>query len=801
MQTTPVSEVPDPTDCLRLTPVNLKTLRSPLKQGQMNIETNDSLYKENFNLISRQLQNLLSELDVIYREVGYSNIEISRKEKQIFHNLSNSISKFFDEANAERDMLTKEYQVGQHSLQCMLNAINDPKGVYTIPDLFMRNSVLETSAQAIIDDNCSSPQRTSASLLNKLKTLNNVKVFVMNAYLPKFMDHLSTVMKLRHLMDKVPDMEDQILPANLALPTAALCDDFNTRIRTCKGDMQSLFKFFQEEEKAVFYQSFFSNLTSNCIHTLETLIKNYQEEYNRRLETYKKLLNNLLQIADDLCIDIRSELPNELHIEISEDAKPTITWHAIESLQKSLKKCEYQRQNRLKERTELLRKCQVLWTKLKVPEQQQQKFIENNSDLSMRSLENLANELLKLEEMKKKLIKKLIQESWEKIKEYYKAMSFTMEEQEEFLTSFDNMSKESQSLEDDEHLLEYCESQIEDLKKKMDIYQPIWKLIESFDSLQKDKIRLDESTKDSSRLLARNSHKILLEEERTRKRISRHFPTIVQDLKEKLLQFQDVFGKPFLLNGEYFLDVVIQQEAELLSKYPKSRINMKPPSVKQDEIKKVVPKTPKASRVAGSTRLVKSVDKNKISKPVFTPRSRITIESTKKTNVLLPPPHISVKKDLSRIPTLDTRIGSLNCREKRKSIVKPKQLAPISSNLLNILKSTEKTHQPLAKLGDCSLNSFERNNMNVKDANGARYMATKLPSSPIKEPLGSVYSIIKSPEGKLKLNVCSNNGANNTNNGDSSFLNDDNFIEWKQSQLAKLNNANDENIDWDSSAF
>ena len=194
----------------------------------MNIETNDSLYKENFNLISRQLQNLLSELDVIYREVGYSNIEISRKEKQIFHNLSNSISKFFDEANAERDMLTKEYQVGQHSLQCMLNAINDPKGVYTIPDLFMRNSVLETSAQAIIDDNCSSPQRTSASLLNKLKTLNNVKVFVMNAYLPKFMDHLSTVMKLRHLMDKVPDMEDQILPANLTLPTAALCDDFNT---------------------------------------------------------------------------------------------------------------------------------------------------------------------------------------------------------------------------------------------------------------------------------------------------------------------------------------------------------------------------------------------------------------------------------------------------------------------------------------------------------------------------------------------------------------------------------------------
>lgn len=83
-----------------------------------------------------------------------------------------------------------------------------------------------------------------------------------------------------------------------------------------------------------------------------------------------------------------------------------------------------------------------------------------------------------------------------------------------------------------------------------------------------------------------------------------------------------------------------------------------------------------------------------------------------------------------------------------------------------------------------------------------RYMAAKLPSSPIKEPFGSVYSISRSPEGKIKLNVSCNSGNNTTNahdnNPDSSFLNDSNFIEWKQNQVAKLNNYNDENSSWNN---
>ena len=804
MQTTPVSEVPDPVDCFRLTPVNLKTLRSPLKQRPMSTEGNESLYKENFNLILKQLQNLLSELDVIYREVGYSKIEISRKEKQIFHNLSNSISKFFDEANAERDTLTKEFQTGQYTLQCMLNTINDPKGVNTIPDLFMRNNILVTSSQTMIDDNCSSPHKSS-SLLNKLKILNNVKDYVMNAYLPNFMRYLSTVLKLRHLMEKVPDMQDQILPTNFALPQKELCSQFNSQIRSCGGDTKLLFKFFQEENETIFQRSFFSKITNDQIKFLESFIKSYSEEYTRRLERYKTLQNELQEISQSLGIDYRSIISSEQQYEIPTESEPVISWLAIVSLEKSIKKYEILRQTRMKEKDELLTKCQTLWGKLKVPDGQQQKFIENNSNLSAESLENIRAELDRLEEMKKKLIKKLIQDSCDKINEYFTAMSFTESEKAEFQNSFEEMSRQSQSLKDDERLLEFCESQIDDLKRKMEIFQPIWKLIQDFESLKNDKIKLDESTKDSSRLLARNSHKILLEEERARKRITRYFPSVVRELKEKLTLFEEEFGKPFLLNGEQFLDIVLQEQAELANRYPKSRINMKAPSVRLRDNTKTIPKTPSKNHVAGSMcSSTSSSLKNRVVKPMTTPIPRnSTLKKVITNRELLPPPHISVRKEFSRIPSIaTTTTGSLNNSKRLATSPEPRLLAPVSNNKLNIRNSNEKEKKQPAK--PLELNSLrvtrEKNMINSSKTN--RYMAAKLPSSPIKEPFGSVYSISRSPEGKIKLNVSCNSGNNTTNahdnNPDSSFLNDSNFIEWKQNQVAKLNNYNDENSSWNN---
>lgn len=54
----------------------------------------DNMYRENFILISKDLEKLLENLNVIYQNIGYSNTEIITKEKIIFTTISNSINNF-----------------------------------------------------------------------------------------------------------------------------------------------------------------------------------------------------------------------------------------------------------------------------------------------------------------------------------------------------------------------------------------------------------------------------------------------------------------------------------------------------------------------------------------------------------------------------------------------------------------------------------------------------------------------------------------------------------------------------------
>lgn len=129
-------------------------------------------------------------------------------------------------------------------------------------------------------------------------------------------------------------------------------------------------------------------------------------------------------------------------------------------------------------------------------------------------------------------------------------------------------------MEDDEKLLEACENEIKSLEQKLSVYEPALQLVQEFESLRADKLSLEKSSKDSSRLLARNSHKILLQEEKTRKRVTRHLPRVIKELKNGLENIQTTFGKPLVVNGQNMIEIVIQVEDELISKYPKSRLNL-----------------------------------------------------------------------------------------------------------------------------------------------------------------------------------------------------------------------------------
>lgn len=202
------------TEFLRLTPVNIKNLTSPIRAprelAQMGREESASFtaYKENFNLITRKLEKLLDELNVIYKEIGYSNTQIASKEKLIFNNISDSITGFFEQANQEREKITSENQICQQVLQRILQVTNDSKGTSTIPDLYTRNVIILGDAQVSNNGNPSSPKKPT-SLLNKQKTLKKAKGYVIKTYIPKLSSFLDSVMKLKSLVNTVSDYQPE----------------------------------------------------------------------------------------------------------------------------------------------------------------------------------------------------------------------------------------------------------------------------------------------------------------------------------------------------------------------------------------------------------------------------------------------------------------------------------------------------------------------------------------------------------------------------------------------------------------
>lgn len=78
-------------------------------------------------------------------------------------------------------------------------------------------------------------------------------------------------------------------------------------------------------------------------------------------------------------------------------------------------------------------KCKQLWNLLNTSNDQIKIFVESNSDLSDSTMENIHNELERLEEMKKNLIKELIDNTYKKVEKYWDILQYSEEEKNIFL--------------------------------------------------------------------------------------------------------------------------------------------------------------------------------------------------------------------------------------------------------------------------------------------------------------------------------------------------------------------------------
>ncbi|KAL3233567.1 Anaphase spindle elongation protein [Nakaseomyces bracarensis] len=780
---------------MKLTPVKILEFDSPLKRGLIRstselqpskLSSVDGMYKENFNVITKQLEKLLEDLNVIYRNIGYSNTEILNKEKLIFNTLSESIRSFFEQAENEMNKLTVNIEIEQEILNRILEIIGDPNGTKTIPDLYIRNAILNQKRKTVPQ----SPKKP-LSLLSKKSLLESAREYIYNIYLPELKKFLRLCLGLQKLTTSLGmDLQDITEEERIILNNLNESDNLEQIFEYLTNDspkskMTLISEVIKKNKNELLNNPCLKDLSPGKFELISKLVDTLKIEYMSRIDTVCNEGQQLSSLLSDLRLDNKKIIPKKIRQIIDHYNSSNLLVNSLEETFFEISKSSIVELHLLRERftnihkekssikqTTLL-KCKQLWNRLNVPQEEIHEFMENNNDLSEDSIQRIQEELQRLEEMKKKLIKSLIENSYKKVEYYWNILQYTREEREAFNNKIDYLKAHSQSLKDDENVLEICEAEIEELEEKYNLYKPILELYEEFKSLIKDQEFLESSSKDSSRLLARNSHKILLKEEKTRKRITRHFPRVLRLLVEKLQEIETKFHKPFIVEGKNLLDIVSEHEKELQAKYPRSRIS----SVSRGRVtKNNSPQTnknlkPVTDKIANTTfssgRTIIRTNKNTQRTPLGRSTSDLVKSAAHRNNSSLNNKGLSSPKQLLPPVSIGTKIGN-NARFARSILVrgnsspiesnsfqraelKPRQLFPTSLNKLNTGTSKIPSFRDRSKLTDIQANK-ENFHMFSKESEEPVNFSYKI-GSPYNEPSRSIYKLSMSPEGKPKLDV------------------------------------------------
>lgn len=130
-------------------------------------------------------------------------------------------------------------------------------------------------------------------------------------------------------------------------------------------------------------------------------------------------------------------------------------------------------------------------------------------------------------------------------------------------------------------LLSAHEGEISRLEALKEQRAPLLELVSKHKSIMQDKDDLANSSQDASRLIAKKGEKHdptrLLREEKMRKRIARELPKVEQKLQRTLNDWEQDYGRPFLVFGERYLDVIAASNARAPPPRTKTPNSMPPP--------------------------------------------------------------------------------------------------------------------------------------------------------------------------------------------------------------------------------
>ncbi|ABN64583.2 hypothetical protein PICST_54013 [Scheffersomyces stipitis CBS 6054] len=210
--------------------------------------------------------------------------------------------------------------------------------------------------------------------------------------------------------------------------------------------------------------------------------------------------------------------------------------------------------------------CQSLWEKLGESAEYTENFLKMNSALTDISLMNLKLELNKLYMKRSEFIESFISDARVEIEKLWDKMFYGKEQRVTF--RYYNYDADDDS-HDKETVLSEHEQELARLESEYTSKSSVLIHYEQLNGLIKDQEFLRESSKNSERLLSKDSCKILLNEEKIRKRINKNLPRLLEGLKSEIVKYNNSAlqegKKPISINGEDFFEKILIIESEQLN--------------------------------------------------------------------------------------------------------------------------------------------------------------------------------------------------------------------------------------------
>ncbi|KAL4912257.1 microtubule associated protein-domain-containing protein [Aspergillus aurantiobrunneus] len=458
--------------------------------------------------LTTQVNNIVGQLHGIFDEIGIPNHERESREEELFSALSETLNNHLKLVDDEKHEMTEEAHKLINAIQQMEESLVDEKanGQYSLD-----NDDLQVTYPL---NRCVAFLREQHSAISKLHRQRFEQVKKLVEALESYSSHL----------------ESSFITIDLppTAPGASIAPSFD--------------------------------LSPKYVTALDNEFSRVYEEYHRRLELVTTTCEEIIKLwaelgtpqaqTDSTIVQHYRESPEQLGLHQSD----------LTNLLSRREKLLDEKRGRERRLKDLKSAVEGLWERFGVEECDRKAFLAANRGCGLRTINEFEEELSRLNELKSQNLHLFVEDARCRLQELWDSLYFSEEDMLDFTPAFSDVYSDA--------LLEAHEAEIARLETLKEQRAPTLQLIDRHRSLLSEREALSVSSQDASRLMARGNKGErrdpgkLLREEKMRKRIAKELPKVESDLRKELENFEDEYGRPFLVHGERYLDELTKVTAK-----------------------------------------------------------------------------------------------------------------------------------------------------------------------------------------------------------------------------------------------